>query len=447
MKKLFALFALCALVLGACESNVTPDSTPDDTTQPTTTTFKLKLTSQSVMEFPTTGGKGEITYTLEEVETRSMAPIEVSATTNANWIKDIEVGSGVITFNVDENADEERSELIYIKYDSQQVMVMVEQLGIERPDVTFNATHLGGSYFGKYVSNDKGVTAFNYFVILGDMRAEHYQSKLDYATEYRFDIYSDVSSAFNDTHRVPVGTYRIDHSRSGRAGTIDGYYNCSYYFNTNYATVAYGDATLVVTEDSIIADITFLDGTVHHIEYHGDCIMEDYIEETYADVYPVSQYTKDITFDVKNGHVNATYRGDYYGTGCDVWFIDMIEEKGPYNGIYLIFDLIIPKSGGYDNLDAIVGEYTIFNDKPESYEYTIPKGRLRDDSLQMHAWYLYCEQSQVQMSMAAPFTSGTIKVTKDGNSYVFDINGTDDNGNKIIGKFSGLRSNYFDQSK
>ena len=51
------------------------------------------------------------------------------------------------------------------------------------------------------------------------------------------------------------------------------------------------------------------------------------------------------------------------------------------------------------------------------------------------------------MSQAAPFTSGTIKVTKDGNAYVFDIDGTDDNGNKIVGKFSGLLSNYFDQSK
>ena len=443
MKKLFALAAILALAFTACESGNNGGETPQPSTN---ANLKLKLTSKSVMEFESIGGNGEITFEFIEEETRSAAPAAVVPTTPAEWLTNFEVKSNSVTFFVEPNDGEERSALITLKYGEQRVMVSVEQSGILIPDVTFNATHVSGTYFGKFIT-EKGVTAFNYFVILGDMRADHYLSKQDRATEYRFDLYSEVSSAFNTTHRVPVGTYRIDHGRTGRAGTIDGYYNSSYYFNTNYATVAYQNATLVVTEDSIIADVTFFDGQVHHIEYHGDCVFEDYIQETYADVYPVSQYTKDITFNIKNGHVNASYRGDYYGTGCDVWFIDMIEEKGPYNGVYLIFDLLIPKSGGYDNLDAIVGEYTIFNEKPESYEYTIPVGRLRDDCLQMHAWYLNCIQSQVDMSQAAPFTSGTIKVTKDGNAYVFDIDGTDDNGNKIVGKFSGLLSNYFDQSK
>jgi hypothetical protein len=51
------------------------------------------------------------------------------------------------------------------------------------------------------------------------------------------------------------------------------------------------------------------------------------------------------------------------------------------------------------------------------------------------------------MSKAAPFTSGTIKVTKEGNAYKFDIDGADDNGNKIIGTFIGYISDYQDQSK
>ena len=117
------------------------------------------------------------------------------------------------------------------------------------------------------------------------------------------------------------------------------------------------------------------------------------------------------------------------------------------NGVYLILDLLIPKSGGFENLDAIVGDYTIFDQHPDSYEYTIPMGRLRDDSLQMHAWYLNCVNSQVDMSKAAPITSGTISVTKSGNAYTFDIDGTDDNGNKIVGTFTGYISDYQDQSK
>lgn len=450
MKKLFTLVVLCALAFSACENGGDNNA---DTPAPGNTNLKLELTSPAngILEFPVEGGTGEITFTLSEVEedTRSAAPANVSAKTNAEWISDITVSEGKVTFTVAANDGAERSDIVYIKYGLQSKLVSVMQAGLILPDVVFNATHLGGTYYGKFSTNEGGFTAFNYFVILGDMQALHYQSKQERATEYRFDIYSEVSSAFNKTHRIPVGTYKLDHSSSGRAGTIDGKKTCSYLLvgEQNYST-PYSDVTLVVTEDSIIADVKFHDGQIHHIEYHGDCIMEDYIEDTFADVYPVSQYTKDITFNIKNGYVNAHFRGDYYGVGCDVWFMDMIEKKSPYNGVYLIIDLLVPQSlGGFDNLDGILGNYTLFEQNPESYEYTVPTGRLRDDSLQMHAWYLTCVNSQVDMSTAAPITSGTINVTKDGNAYVFEVNGTDDNGNKIIGTFSGYIADYLDQTK
>lgn len=442
MKKLFNLLVLCALALCSCETK----NGSEEPQQPATN-LKLKLTSKSVMEFSALGGPGEITFELiEEDETRSAAPAQVTATTPAEWITNFKTEDERITFTVAANDGQERSEIITLNYGSQRIFVSVEQAGAVRPDVEFTATHLGGSYFGRFIT-EKGLTDFNYYVILGDMRADHYQSKQDQATEYRFDIYSNTSSAFNTIHGIPVGIYKLDHSSSGRGGTIDGDRDSSYFLPANYEREAYADATLVVTEDSIVADIRFYNGKVHHIEYHGSLIFEDYIQDTYADVYPVSQYTKDITFGVNNGYINARFRGDYYGTGCDVWFMDMIEEKSPYNGVYLILDLIIPKSGGFENLDAIVGDYTIFDQHPDSYEYTIPMGRLRDDSLQMHAWYLNCVQSQVDMSKAAPITSGTISVTKSGNAYTFDIDGTDDNGNKIVGTFTGYISDYQDQSK
>ncbi|MBO7264300.1 MAG: BACON domain-containing protein [Alistipes sp.] len=447
MKKLFTLVVLCALAFSACENGGDNNA---DTPAPGNTNLKLELTSPAngILEFPAEGGTGEITFTLSEVEedTRSAAPTNVSAKTNAEWISDITVSEGKVTFTVAANDGAERSDIVYIKYGLQSKLVSVMQTGLILPDVVFNATHLGGSYFGRFIT-EKGLTDFNYYVILGDMRADHYQSKQDQATEYRFDIYSNTSSAFNTIHGIPVGTYKLDHSSSGRGGTIDGDQDSSYFLPVNYEREAYADATLVVTEDSIVADIRFYNGKVHHIEYHGSLIFEDYIQNTYADVYPVSQYTKDITFNVNNGYINARFRGDYYGTGCDVWFLDMIEEKSPYNGVYLILDLLIPKSGGFENLDAIVGDYTIFDQHPDSYEYTIPMGRLRDDSLQMHAWYLNCVNSQVDMSKAAPITSGTISVTKSGNAYVFEVNGTDDNGNKIIGTFSGYIADYMDQTK
>ncbi|MBO7313475.1 MAG: hypothetical protein J6U48_04530, partial [Alistipes sp.] len=145
--------------------------------------------------------------------------------------------------------------------------------------------------------------------------------------------------------------------------------------------------------------------------------------------------------------INARYRGDHLGVGYDVWFIDMVAETNPYNGVYIIFDLIVPKDGGFANLDGIVGEYKFHDENTTDYAYTIPVGRLRDDSLQLHAWYLWCAQSQVDMSQAAPMTSGTVKVTKNGaNDYTFEIDSTDDNGNRIVGTFQGTILDYSDQS-
>ncbi len=441
MRKLFSLIALAAVTLFSCENNEPQGGGSDNKIDPT---LKIKLTSQSVMNFAAAGGEGVITYEFEKLEDTRANVAE--AATAVDWIKNLtSTEEGKVTFTVAAyDGQEERSATIKVSYGEYSFMVMVKQAGQKSADVTFNATHLGGTYWGKYI-NTKG---FNYFIILGDMQADHYQSKQDGATEYRFDIYSDTASSFNSTHRIPVGTYKLDHTRSGDPDTIDGYKDNSYLFTPAYTTTAYADATLVVTEDSIIADVTFFDGSVHHIEYHGSTVMEDYIKDTFADVYPVSQYTSDIEINVTNGRINARYRGDHLGTGHDVWFIDMVAETNPYNGAYIILDLIVPKDlGGFQNLDGIVGEYKFHDENTSDYAYTIPVGRLRDDSLQLHAWYLWCINSQVDMSQAAPMTSGTVKVTKNGtNDYTFEIDSTDDNGNRIVGTFQGTILDYQDQS-
>lgn len=440
MKKLFALVALCAVAFSACEN------TGNEQTEQTNANLVLKITNPSsgILEFPSAGGNGEITFSLTEEETRSAAPAEVTATTRAEWITDITVGKNKITFNVAQNEDFEREDYITIKYKNQTKFVSIEQGGYESPDVSFIATHLNGTYWGKFPTT----TGFNYLIILGDRRSPHYLTKESGSTEYRFNIYSDVSSAFNKVHRVPVGTYKMDHSSSGRPGTIDGHPDQSYYLSSNGTDTPYADATMVVTETSIVVDVTFLDGKKHHIEYKGSLIYESYTEGTFADIFPVSAYTKDITFDITGGHVDAYFRGDYYGTGCNVWFMQLVEENYPhYNGVYIVLDLIVPKSeGGVNDLDIIHGEYPIFTQKPENCAYTIPNGLLRDDCLQMHAWYLTCIDGQLDMSTAAPLTSGSVKVTKDGTNFLFEVDSEDDCGNKLTGTFQGTLSSWLDQS-
>lgn len=437
MKKLFSLIALVAVALTACEPQQGPN-TPSEINP----NLKLKLTSDSVMSFTAAGGEGVITYEFEDLTRANIA----EAATAVAWIENLtSTEEGKVTFSVAANeGKEERSATIKVSYGEHSFMVMVTQAGSQTADVNFTATHLNGTYWGKYPGLSKG---FNYLIILSDQRSIHYLTKAAGSTEYRFNIYSNVSSAFNTTHRVPVGTYKMDHQSTGNPGTIDGHKDQSYYLSAADTDTPYADATMVVTEDSIIVDVTFFSGETHHVEYHGSNEYEDYIEDTYADVYPVSQYTSDITFDVKGGRMNLYYRGDHYATGCDVWMIELIQQVNPYNGVYMILDLLIPKGlGGTDNFDSIVGDYKFHDANTTSYEYTIPVGRLRDDCLQMHAWYLWCVQSQVDMSQAAPMTSGTVKVSQNGiQDYTFEIDSTDDNGNRIIGTFQGTILNAYDQ--
>lgn len=439
MRKLFALIALAAVAFAACEPQQGGDNKPGQVDY----NLKIKLTSESVMSFEAIGGDGVITYEFEKIDA-TRANVAEAATAVA-WIENLtSTEEGKVTFSVAANeGKDERSATIKVSYGQHSFMVMVTQAGSKTADVNFTATHLAGTYWGKFPTT-KG---FNYLVILGDMQSVHYLSKQAGATEYRFNIYSNVSSAFNTTHRVPVGTYKMDHQSTGNPGTIDGHKDQSYLLSANDTDTPYADATMVVTEDSIIVDVTFFSGETHHVEYHGSTTYEPYIEGTFADVYPVSQYTSDITFDVMGGRINLYYRGDHYGTGCDVWMTELIQETNPYNGVYMLIDLLIPKGmGGTDNFDSIVGDYKFHDANTTSYEYTIPVGRLRDDCLQMHAWYLWCVQSQVDMSQAAPMTSGTVKVSQNGiQDYTFEIDSTDDNGNRIIGTFQGTILNAYDQ--
>ena len=87
MRNFFMLLALCAFAFTACEpaGNEVANG-------------KLTLTSKSVMNFEAAGGQGEITYAFVEEETRAN---KVTATAVVDWISDVTVGDGKVTFNVE----------------------------------------------------------------------------------------------------------------------------------------------------------------------------------------------------------------------------------------------------------------------------------------------------------------------------------------------------------
>ena len=422
MKKLSLIFVLCAFMFTACEP--TADEAPKG---------KLTLTSSSVMEFDAAGGAGEITYAFVEEDTRAN---KINVIAVVDWITDLQLtDNNSVTFNVAANTGDERNATIKVEYGDDSFNVMVMQAAdASRVDVTFNATHVGGTFYGKFIEGGKQTEGFNYFVILSDCQPESIWSIPQYATEYRFDIYAAESAEFNSELRIPVGVYTLDHSSSGRVGTIDAFQDNSYLYN-GLAT-PFQSGTLTVTETSIVADVVLQGGETHRVIYNGEPVMEDYSMDTYADVYPVSQYTDTLSFDVTGGYMYAYYRGDWFGTGNDVWFMHMIETKSGFSGVYLIFNFIIPQSGGFDNQEAFYGTYTL-SDPSKSLDWTFPAGRLRDDSQQLNAYYMECVSGQIDMSKAAPIKDGTIKVEKVDGDTVITIDGKDDAGNDIKGTFRG----------
>lgn len=433
MKRLL-LFALCAFTFAACEPS--EGTTPDG---------KLTLTSNAVMNFEAMGGSGEITFDFVAEETRQATPVAVTCT--EDWISEIKVNERNVTFIVAANEGEERNATIKLTAGQDNIHVMVMQDGGTAADTNFKATHLGGSYFGKFITDRGQTEGFNYFIILSDQQPSGIKSVPYGATQYRFDLYAESGAEFSHKEvRIPVGTYTIDHQGLGRKGTIDGTADASYLYDANQTKSSFRSATLVVSETGIVAEVMLMNGEIHRITYSGEPLLEDYSEDTFADVFPVSQYTDTLSFDVTGGYMYAYYRGDWFGTGHDVWFMHMIEDKTTFSGVYLIFNFIVPKSvGGFDNPEGYLGEYTL-SDPTKPLDWTFPAGRLRDDSNQLNAYYMECVSGQIDMSKAAPITAGSIKVEKVGGDTVITIDGKDDAGNDIKGTFRGVVRELDNQS-
>lgn len=86
----------------------------------------LTLTSEATMEFTSTGGTGEITYTLENPIGTAEVTASVSAEA-ASWITDVVVNQNNVTFAVAQNSDEAREGVITVAYATQSFTVTVKQ--------------------------------------------------------------------------------------------------------------------------------------------------------------------------------------------------------------------------------------------------------------------------------------------------------------------------------
>ncbi|MBQ6613252.1 MAG: BACON domain-containing protein, partial [Alistipes sp.] len=191
MKKFFLFLAVSLLAFTACEKS-----------QKEVDNAVLKITSGELLTFEATGGKGTITYTLENAKENALP----TATSGAEWVTDITVAQD-ITFNVAAtDTSDERSAVIVVAYGEQSYTIHIRQAGDPYAgleiDVEFVATALNGEYYGTAYSPDP-----NYFAILSKNGTTGW-SDLYVDTYYRFDIYSNTAGDAS-APVLPLGTYTL----------------------------------------------------------------------------------------------------------------------------------------------------------------------------------------------------------------------------------------------
>lgn len=425
--------AIFATLLVAC------DNTPE-----AQTSLSLALESEQSLSFNENGGEGEILYSLTEV-TRKAAPATVNVECQAEWITNFEIADNAITFLVEamDFDAEPRHGIIVVSYRDESFSVNVHQTSSRADyDIIFTAEKLNGAYYGKV-----GSSGFNYTVTLSDVGVPgrgqlYYNSKA-----YNIDIFSDVTCGFScEPQKVPVGVYQFDGRNSGEPGTFMANFDYTYYANALESSVEYYaiiDGTITVTENKIVASLRTEDGLWHLVTYEGDLTLSyDYI----ADIArPYSRLTGDYNFEHTFAHLHSYFRGDYFGLGYDVWYVDMCPTVTPMNGDYIMLMLMVDKSKGGYKQDAFLGEYTVAEEGMASYANTFVAGDLRNGYEPVNTWMLTCENSMILNTWGGPITDGKINIDVVDGFYVVTVDCVDDAGYAIKGSFRCVHDGYLNQ--
>ena len=416
MKRVFLLLAVSLLAFVACE-NTTPSQVEENAV--------LTLTSEQVLNFNPTGGKGTITYTLTDAKANALP----SAVSGAEWVTDITVAED-ITFNVAANdTTEDRNAVIVVSYGEQSFTVHIKQTfdiyASWNVDVEFVATALNGQYYGTAYSADP-----NYFAILSKNGTTGW-SDLYVDTYYRFDIYSKTPTDAN-APVLPVGVYTFDQYDLGNGDTFGNYYSVRLETlqSGQFQETKIEDGVIYITENKFEALLKLVDGKVHRVVYEGSLAL-GYIEVPEPDYY--STLTEDYTFNHDNGVLRINYYGDYYGIGAANWVVSMVLPGTKINGDYFSIDLIA-NTDEY-NVSSIFGTYTCVADETQVAKNTFIAGDY-NNKLFNYSWYFVCVDDTFGSADLAPLTDGTITISEVDGKYVVEYNCMDDNGHKIQGTYT-----------
>ena len=329
LKNLLLLLLALPLAFVACEET-------NDTEQPATNATVV-LTSNDVMEFTAEGGKGTITYRVENGEALPQAVCK------ASWITNLNVAE-TITFTVAANNTAAREAAIKVTLGKSEFEVKVKQEAVQDDTITFKAKMLVGEYYGDYYSPNVG----NYYIHLTDNGFDAEGEVLPNSTYYCIDLFGPMEQGSNGYINVPVGEYFFDDSSSMAMGTFTGDYSATWKTDANgdyYDAYYFQSGKLVVEANKMTLTVTDEMGNVHVAVYEGSTAIYDYSTPTGDNVTFAANYAC------------ALYAGDAYSPGVadnyTLYLSDVgFDENGNEipNGTYFMFDIFTEISSGTPQL-------------------------------------------------------------------------------------------------
>ena len=276
MKKLFSLFALCALVFAACEP-VGNDVNGDNPHSP----VGLTITSNTPVQTGAGSTMGFITYTID-------TPIEgatVEAESNVEWVNSFNFSQmGKIGYKIDANPTYDlREGEVTIKYNNYVAATIIfRQAAKIRPqEVKVEINYALGHYYGDYANIN-----YNYYLVLSSSDYDANGSFYAEGKKFFLDIYAEDRPADYNNIRVPNGVYTFNPNNDGKAGTfLESYSVYKEYDKIGYQVdeKSFVVGTLTVPDDMIKLEVMFdNEADLYVVTYNGDYTMMDKRSESGA---------------------------------------------------------------------------------------------------------------------------------------------------------------------
>lgn len=440
MKRLLLLLALVAFA--ACQPETPePQPQPDPDPQPEVKDPVLTLTSETLLEFAAEGGKGTITYTLENATEET----ELEAACEAEWITNLTVGENV-TFTVAANDVEQvRETSISVTYGGLEFAVDIKQAAKEaeptpepepEPEYT-ELPYISGIYFG----NSYGATEndYNYSLVLSTTEncldiITGEVTILENSTYLFLDLYaSEPAENLNISFNIPQGDYTLDATDSAVAGTIGAYYSSLYITNdVEGEEILFASGSVTVTAEGIEARLYDASGN----EYHYFCpqTVVDNSNNFGPQWAPEEQstLTEDLNVEFSDGAIYAECYGDYYVIGKNTWMY-FVDDYATGDGF--CFELLTDTSAEFP-----VGTFPVSNNL-NNEQMALP-GYVNSDGETMWSWYSLYDNSYSVIG-SAPIVEGQITITDNGDdTFTVAIDVVDDLGYQLTGECTAYGEFY-----